>query len=593
MSGRIRMLSSELVNQIAAGEMVERPASVVKELVENSLDAGARHIEIEVEGGGVKLIRVRDDGCGILREDLPLALARHATSKLYDLWGLERIRSLGFRGEAIPSIASVSHLEIISREQGEERAWRVAGRDGGADPSPAAHPVGTTIEVRDLFYNTPARRKFLRAEKTELGHIEQTVRRLALATPEVSYRLAHQGRELLGLRERGLDLEPGQRLRYLLGPEFVEQALWLEEEAVGLGLTGWVSRPTYSRSQPDMQYFFVNQRVVRDKLVSHAVRQAFQDVLYQDRHPAYVLYLTLDPELVDVNVHPTKQEVRFREGRQIHDFLFRALHRRLAVGTLGAGIDQPTPRPRPGPVSPSMVYPRIQQTLGSGTAEDQAAYQWAFAAQRPSPADPVPTAGMGDTLAPPPLGFALAQLQGVYILAQAQDGLVLVDMHAAHERINYERLKQAWSRGPLSRQPLLLPHSLRVTPAEAELAETHQELFSTLGFSIDRLGEESLAIREIPVILQEADPARLVADVLTDLATQGSTERIRQAIDTLLASLACHGSVRANRRLSLEEMNALLRDLEQTARGDQCSHGRPTWIRLSMAELDRLFLRGR
>ncbi len=591
MSGRIRLLSSELVNQIAAGEVVERPASVVKELVENSLDAGARQVEIEVEQGGVKLVRVRDDGCGILREDLALALARHATSKLFDLRGLERIQSLGFRGEALPSIASVSRLQILSREQGEERAWRIVGAEG-AEPIPAAHPVGTSIEVRDLFYNTPARRKFLRSEKTELGHIEQTVRRLALATPEVGFRLIHNGRELLGLRSPGSHPDPRERLRQILGPELVDQALWLEEEAVGLHLEGWVARPTYSRSQPDMQYFFVNQRVVRDKLVGHAVRQAFHDVLYQDRHPAYALYLTLDPELVDVNVHPTKQEVRFREGRQVHDFLFRALHRRLAEGALG-GQASPAPQSPPRAQPAARTFGAAQRPLGLSVAEVPAAYRGSLQAQQPAPeatgeAPPLPAAEGA-----PPLGFPIGQLQGVYILAQAQDGLVLVDMHAAHERIHYERLKKSWDAGRIASQPLLVPHGLRVARAEADLAEANQGLFAELGFRIDRLGEESLAIREIPVILLGADPAQLVADVLADLAAQGSSARIRQAIDALLATLACHGAVRANRRLSLEEMDALLRDLEQTERGDQCGHGRPTWVRLGMAELDRLFLRGR
>jgi len=602
MTGRIRLLPSQLVNQIAAGEVVERPASVIKELVENSLDAGARHIDIEVEQGGVRRMRVRDDGCGMLREDLALALARHATSKIIDLQGLEGVRTLGFRGEALPSIASVSRLELISREQAEELAWRIAGEGPELEPTPASHPVGTTLDVRDLFYNTPARRKFLCAERTELGHIEQSVRRAALASPEVGFRLIHNGRELLGLPSRAEQPDPGERLRVLLGEDFLEQALRIEEEAVGLRLAGWVARPTFSRSQPDMQYFFVNHRVVRDKLVSHAVRQAFRDVLYQDRHPAYVLYLDLDPAMVDVNVHPTKHEVRFREGRQVHDFVFRALHRRLAVGALGGdlGLRTPVTSLAEGAVGPRLPQeggspPPAQRSMRFRVAEEPATYRLSFEAQQPWAGGDAPGDRPGPAPEPsaPPLGFAVGQLHGVYILAQAAEGLVLVDMHAAHERINYERLKCGWAEGALRSQPLLLPVSLRVSRHEADLVEGHQEFFRSLGLQIDRLGAESLAVREIPAILQGSDPARLVADVLADLVEQGASDRIRQAIDGVLASMACHGSVRASRRLSVEEMNALLRDLERTERGDQCGHGRPTWVRLSMAELDRLFLRGR
>ena len=603
MTGRIHLLPSQLVNQIAAGEVVERPASVVKELVENSLDAGAQRIEIEVEQGGVKLLRVRDDGCGILREDLALALARHATSKIQDLNGLERVQTLGFRGEALPSIASVARVDLVSREQTEESAWRVSADGQGqvSAPAPASHPVGTTIEVRDLFYNTPARRKFLRTEKTELNHIEEAVRCEALSSLHVGFRLVHNRRDLFMLKPSAGGANWQERLSILLGPGFAENALEVHERAVGLSLRGWVARPTFSRSQADMQYFFVNGRVVRDRLVTHAVRQAFHDVLYQGRHPAYVLYLELDPGLVDVNVHPTKQEVRFREARQVHDFLFRALHRRLAEGVLGrvdtaGGQDATSVAPgtevlatadarRPGAA--------IQSAIDLRVADTGQAYRLSFVAQRPPL--PVSDAGVSGDAEPtlPPLGMAMAQLHGVYVLAQARDALVLVDMHAAHERINYERLKRGWERGSLPSQPLLVPVSLRVGRREADLAEAKRELFASLGLVIDRLGSDSLAIREIPVILQGVDPAQLVRDVLADLAVEGSTERVPQAVNEVLATMACHGSVRANRGLTLDEMNALLRDLEQTERGDQCNHGRPTWIRLDMAELDRLFLRGR
>ena len=602
MTGRIHLLPSQLVNQIAAGEVVERPASVVKELIENSLDAGAQRIEIEVEQGGIKLLRVRDDGCGILREDLALALARHATSKIQDLNGLERVQTLGFRGEALPSIASVARVDLVSREQSEERAWRVSADGQGqvSAPAPASHPVGTTIEVRDLFHNTPARRKFLRTEKTELNHIEQAVRCGALSSLPVGFRLVHNRRELFALRPSAGGAHWQERLSMLLAPGFVENALEVHEQAVGLSLRGWVARPTVSRSQADMQYFFVNGRAVRDRLVTHAVRQAFHDVLYQGRHPAYVLYLELDPGLVDVNVHPTKQEVRFREARQVHDFLFRALHRRLAEGVLGrvetAGGQDASVAPgtevlatadarRPGVA--------IQSAIDLRVADTGQAYRLSIAAQRPSVL--TSTTGFSEGAEPtlPPLGMAVAQLHGVYVLAQARDALVLVDMHAAHERINYERLKRGWERGSLPSQPLLVPVSLRVGRREADLAEAKRELFASLGLVIDRLGSDSLAIREIPVILQGVDPAQLVRDVLADLAIEGSTERVQQAVNEVLATMACHGSVRANRGLTLDEMNALLRELEQTERGDQCNHGRPTWIRLDMAELDRLFLRGR
>jgi len=600
-TGRIRLLSSQLVNQIAAGEVVERPASVIKELVENSLDAGARRIEVEVEQGGVKLMRVRDDGCGILREDLALALARHATSKISDLQTLERVRSLGFRGEALPSIASVSRLELTSREQTEERAWRIwgDGRETG-QPEPAAHPVGTTVEVRDLFHNTPARRKFLRTEKTEFEHIERTLRRQALASPEVGFRLVHNGREVFGLRSGSGEDGADDRLRALLGPGFLENALWLDEEGTGVRLFGWVARAAFSRSQPDMQYFFVNGRVVRDKLVSHAVRRAFQDVLYHDRHPAYVLYLDLDPLLVDVNVHPTKQEVRFREARQIHDFLFRALHRCLAEGVLGSGRhcglthDQGEGE-RQETESAARPHPpgSFQRPFNLRLAEASASYRLSLEAQRPAGPGQAGSSEASPQGLLPPLGLALAQLHGVYVLSQAEEGLVLVDMHAAHERINYERLKAGWARGGLPRQPLLLPVRLQVSRREADLAEECRDIVLELGMSVDRLGEESLVIREVPVILQDADPAGMLKDLLSDFAEQGSSDRIRQAANHILSTMACHSSVRANRRLSLEEMNALLRELERTERGDQCSHGRPTWVRLTMTELDRLFMRGR
>ena len=607
MSDRIRQLPSQLINQIAAGEVVERPASVAKELIENSLDAGADRIEIDAERGGVKLLRVRDNGLGVVREDLALALCRHATSKIADLTDLESVTTLGFRGEALPSIASVSRLELSSRHQDADHAWCIRS-DGGeetVEPVPTSHPVGTTVQVRDLFYNTPARRKFLRTDKTELSHLEQLVRRVALARRDVRFRLTHNGRVVLDLPPEdegdGSRAAAGKRLRELLGPGFLEHALVVRQEAVGLRLHGWVANPGFSRSQSDLQFFYVNGRIVRDKLVAHAVRQAYQDVLHQGRQPAYLLYLELPPVSVDVNVHPAKQEVRFREGRQVHDFVFRTLHRCLAHGTTHAeqgSVESPqiaigTPFTEMAQPLPSVTDPS-QGRMPLRIAERHGAYGFSFEAQRPAPDGETPTGQESEASTdPPPLGYALGQLQGIYVLAQAADGLVIVDMHAAHERIGYERLKQAWGKGAIRSQPLLVPVLVSVSSREADLAESNRELFRRLGLGLDRMGAGSLAVREIPAILQGVDTERLLRDVLADLAVHGSSERVREEINAVLATMACHRSVRANRRLSLEEMNALLRDIERTERADQCNHGRPTWMKLSLQELDRLFQRGR
>ena len=629
---RIRQLPAQLVNQIAAGEVVERPASVAKELIENSLDAGADRIEIDLEQGGVKLLRVRDNGSGIPREDLALALSRHATSKIASLADLEAVASLGFRGEALPSIASVSRLEVRSRARDAEEAWAIRG-DGGDrldEPAPAAHPIGTTVEVRDLFYNTPARRKFLRAEKTELGHIEQVVRRIALARPGARFRLNHNGRTLLDLPAAEGEEGMRRRLAQLAGEGFLEHALAVAEAAVDLRLQGWVAAPAFSRSQADLQFFYVNGRLVRDKLVTHAVRQSFQDVLHQSRHPAYVLYLDLPPLLVDVNVHPAKQEVRFREGRQVHDFIFRALHRRLAEGEMGGGVatlggPDAGPDFGTGPAEPGA--PPRQLPMSPRIAEGRGDWLAHLEVQRPDVAPPLsgatgsgsgdaPTAGLAQVLPGvgpgaeelggiPPLGYALAQLQGIYILAQAADGLVIVDMHAAHERIGYERLKQSWEaslaeggpggdRAPgLRRQPLLVPVVVRVSEREADLAEASAGLLTRFGLVVDRVGAASLAVREIPILLQGADAEGLLRDLLADLVVHGRSDMLQARVNEILGTLACHRAVRAHRRLTLEEMNALLRDMERTERADQCNHGRPTWVRLSLAELDRLFARGR
>ncbi len=604
----IKRLSPRLANQIAAGEVVERPASVVKEVLENSLDAGATRVEVEVEGGGARLIRVRDDGLGIAAEDLPLALARHATSKIASLEDLEAVTSLGFRGEALASIGSVSRLSITSNSRGDGSAGASAaceGREMDVRVRPAPHPRGTTVEVRDLFFNTPARRKFLRTEKTEFNHLEEVVRRLALSRFDVAFSLRHNNRTVHSLQPAGSDLERRRRVASVCGPEFMDQAVSIERRAGELSLRGWVGLPTFSRSQADLQYFFVNGRVIRDRLVAHAVRQAYRDVLYHGRHPAFVLYLELDPALVDVNVHPTKHEVRFRDGRSVHDFIFSSLHRALAEvrpadrvaaagaevpAAAGTAVDTATGEvlqpglawgapPRAAPAAGGWA-PRSAPAVGEGLEQVRS-----YAALHPPDAD-----GAAEM---PPLGYALAQLKGVYILAENTAGLVLVDMHAAHERITYERLKAARARESIRSQPLLVPRPLAVSRREAAVAADHADWFRELGLAVDVAGEESLLIREIPVQLRDSDVEQLVRDVLADLVEYGSSDRIEAHLDDILSTMACHGSVRANRRLSLPEMNALLRDMEQTERSGQCNHGRPTWTQLPLDELDRLFLRGR
>ncbi|QXH47215.1 DNA mismatch repair endonuclease MutL [Pseudomonas xanthosomatis] len=634
MSGgsRIQLLSPRLANQIAAGEVVERPASVAKELLENSLDSGARRIEVEVEQGGVKLLRVRDNGSGIAPDDLPLALARHATSKIRELEDLEGVLSLGFRGEALASISSVARLTLTSRTQDASEAWQVEteGRDMLPRVQPAAHPVGTSVEVRDLFFNTPARRKFLKAEKTEFDHLQEVIRRLALARFDVGFHLRHNGKTVFSLHEAADDMARARRVGTICGPGFLEQALPIDVERNGLRLWGWVGLPTFSRSQADLQYFFVNGRAVRDKLVAHAVRQAYRDVLFNGRHPTFVLFLECDPTGVDVNVHPTKHEVRFREGRTVHDFLYGTLHRALADVRPEDQLAAPaatTEMLRPtgqqagefGPqgemrlASPVLEQPQGEQRPAFSNNGAGAGYQYQYT---PRPAQPVNVgeaqAVYREFYAPldnaqaassgalpesqgdiPPLGYALAQLKGIYILAENAIGLVLVDMHAAHERIMYERLKVAMASEGLSGQPLLVPESLALSQREADCAEEHAQWFQRLGFELQRLGPETLAIRQIPALLKQAEANRLVMDVLADLMEYGTSDRIQAHLNELLGTMACHGAVRANRRLAIPEMNALLRDMENTERSGQCNHGRPTWTQMGLDDLDKLFLRGR
>ncbi len=613
---RIHHLTSQLANQIAAGEVVERPASVVKELLENSLDAGASQIEIDVEQGGTRLIRVRDNGVGIHRDDLTLALNRHATSKILDADDLDGIATLGFRGEALPSIASISRLSLTSRQQGDESGWRISSEGYAPEVAvPCAHPAGTTVEVRDLFFNTPARRKFLRKEKTEFGHLEEVVKRIALSHFDVGFQLRHNQRVVLSLRPVANPDHYIERVAAICGEPFRQHALAIEYEAAGLRLWGWVALPTFSRSQADMQYFYVNGRVIRDKLVSHAIRQAYRDVLYHGRHAAFVLNLEIAPEQVDVNVHPTKHEVRFREGRLAHDFIFRAIHRSLADVRPGEtenggatdqsvsqlGVSQTAAQSSP---ATSLATSRLSVSSGGAAAgyshqsniplgvgeNRQDTYQILSEAET---TQAVADASVDGAAQLPPLGFAVAQLHGIYILAQNEAGLVLVDMHAAHERITYEWMKQTFSDGGIKSQPLLVPLSVAVNQKEAALAEEFAALFSSLGFEVQRIAPETLVVREVPTLLSSADIETLLRDVLADLNTYGESVRVQERLNEVLATMACHGSVRANRTLTLPEMNALLRDMERTERSGQCNHGRPTWTQMSLAELDKLFLRGR
>lgn len=597
----IRQLPDVLVNQIAAGEVVERPASVVKELVENALDAGATRLDIDLEEGGIRLIRIRDDGDGIAPEEMPLAVSRHATSKIASLDDLEQVATLGFRGEALPSIASVSRFALVSRTAEATHGARLE-IDGGkaADIAPHPHPPGTTIEVRDLFYNVPARRRFLRAERTELGHIEEWLRSLALARPRVELRLNHNGRLLRHYRPLRDGADPLPRLAEALGEDFTRQCLRVDHAAAGLRLHGWVGLPTASRSSADQQYFYVNGRAVRDRVVAHAVKQAYADVLFHGRHPAFVLFLELDARRVDVNVHPAKHEVRFRDGRLVHDFVFRTLHEALAdtrAGATAAAAETAAPMPAiPSGATRAAWAPAPQQGgLGLSVREQVANYAALYgtpAVATSAATPPLPAANEAEGEAPP-LGYALAQLHGVYVLAENAHGLVLVDMHAAHERITYERLKCAQDGEGIRTQPLLVPLSLAVSEREADAAEEHAGALSALGFELQRSGPQSLSVRSIPALLDGVDARQLVLDVLADFIEHGGSRRVEQERNELLATMACHASVRANRRLTIPEMNALLRDMEATERSGQCNHGRPTWVQLGMVDLDKLFLRGR
>jgi DNA mismatch repair protein MutL len=598
----ISLLSDALINQIAAGEVIERPASVVKELVENALDAQAGRIEVELERGGTGLIRIRDDGIGIHPGEIALALARHATSKIASLDDLEHVATLGFRGEALPSIASVSRLSLISRSAAAAHAWSVDARDGAvAEPAPASHPLGSSVEVRDLFFNVPARRKFLRSENTEYQHIVRMLERLALSRFEVGFTLVHNGKTVWTLPPAHSAAQRLARVAKLCGEDFAGHVIELNHQIESFRLSGWLALPTFSRSQSDLQFSYLNGRFVRDKLLAGAVRLAYRDVLFHGRFPAYLVYLDLDPAQVDVNAHPQKLEVRFRDSRRIHDFVFRTLERVLAdtkpsVESAGsapldwltgsAQFDRPA-----APNQARFVLPEGRPSHAGVDAYRGFVERIDLGAHAAAVGEPG-VQGAEPDVSSWPLGYAIAQLHGVYILAQTPEGVVLVDMHAAHERVMYERMKKLLA-GQTAQQQLLLPEILHVTPAQAEAAENHAQEFAALGFGVSRLAPDQLTLRSIPTLLMGKDPAGIVRDVLSDLLEQGHSRRVEESINHLLGTMACHAAVRAQRTLSVPEMNALLREMEGTPRADQCNHGRPTWVRLSLTELDRLFLRGR
>jgi len=621
----IRVLPSTLVDQIAAGEVVERPASVAKELIENSLDAGARAIEVEVERGGLSLIRIRDDGCGIPVDELSLALSRHATSKLASLDDLAAISSLGFRGEALPSIASVSRFQMVSRTTADAHGWRVVVEGGEVQPSlPSPHPVGTTIEVRDLFHQVPARRKFMRSEATEFQHLYGMVERLALARPEVAITLSHNGRRVLAVSAATTREAEARRVAAVLDEDFIAHSLHLEHAALGLRLTGWLGLPTAARGVADRQFLFLNGRLLRDRFLAAAVRVGYRDVLFHGRHPAYVLHLTLDPQRVDVNAHPQKLEVRFRDPGTVHDFVRRTVDQALAatrprdgagpgsVHFAAAGIEgselvatSPVPEQQSLAVYPARTSTVFTAGTSIGGRHDWTRAQWNTGASVfAEHAVAEPTAGAdaltseasqanSDSTVEPPLGFAIGQVLGLYILAQARGTLVLVDQHAAHERVIYEQMKTAYAAGGIARQTLLVPQSVEVSVPAMEVALEHAEALAGIGLVVTPGGPRTLLLREVPTVFGTKDLGGLLRDALAELAEKGSAEALEGASHQLFATMACHAAVRAHRPLNLHEMNALLREMEKTNRSDQCNHGRPTWVRLSVEELDRLFLRGR
>jgi DNA mismatch repair protein MutL len=593
----IRLLADHLINQIAAGEVVERPAAALKELLENSLDAGARTIDVDLAGGGIKLIRVADDGDGIEREDLALAVSRHATSKIAAPIDLEAIATLGFRGEALASIAAVSRLSLTSRSRDKPHAWRIEV-DGGevGVPQPAALAIGTTVTVQELYFNTPARRKFLRTDATEYGHCEETFRRIALSHPDVAFTLSHNG----NVRYRLLGAGRRARVDALLSDSFGVQAAVVDVAGPGLALAGWAVRPAYATAARDGQYVFVNGRFVRDRVLAHALREAYHDILHNDRQPAYALWLTIEPRQVDVNVHPTKIEVRFRESGAVHQFVRHAVEKALAMTAaeqpavsaaerLGVAAALTPPLMPSGTARAPFAPTPLQAGMAFAAAEPAAYYARLFGERAPIARDGGPDLPNDDEH---PLGFALAQLHGIYVLAQNRDGLVLIDMHAAHERILYERLKTALDRA-LPMQPLLVPVTFAADPLDVATAEENSGVLASLGFAVSAIAPGTLAVRGIPALLRDADAVVLARAVLADVREYGASRVLTAQRDELLSTMACHGAVRAHRALTVPEMNALLREMEATERAGQCNHGRPTWYQLTLADLDRLFMRGR
>ncbi len=609
----IQQLSPQLVNQIAAGEVIERPASVLKELLENALDAGASRIVIELEEGGMQSICVRDNGIGIAKDELHLAVKRHATSKIKNMDDLESIATLGFRGEALPSIASVSRFSMASNISEENNAGWFIATDGGGftkEIEPARQMRGTTVEVRDLFFNVPARKKFLRTEKTELKHCDNVLRKIALSRFDVNLTAKHNDRNFLDVNACDFLSDGSDRVGQISGKQFADQSIYLENYATDIQVKGWISLPTFSRSQADLQYFYVNGRAIRDKVIAHAIKLAYKDVLYHGRFPAFVLLLEMDPAQVDVNAHPTKHEVRFRQSRYVHDFIRHTVSKAIAE-TMPKQEQQGAEQYReivddyiraaqshsslssssyPAQSNSALLYVPSneleQQTSYGGKSFNE--YQNENNLLLKTPPESSNTADDA-----PPLGYAIEQLHGIYILAQNAKGLVIVDMHAAHERIVYEKLKASYQQGNLATQPLLMPLTINVSPQEATLAEQYSNAFLKFGFHVERFGEDSIVVREIPSLLQQADVNKLVLDVLADLNLFGTSEKLEQANNELLSTMACYGSVRAHRKLTLDEMNALLREMETTERSAQCNHGRPTWVQLSIDQLDKLFKRGR
>ncbi len=598
----IRLLPDLLINQIAAGEVIERPASALKELLENSLDAGATEIVVQLEAGGVKLLRVRDNGRGIAAQQMPLALLRHATSKIATLEDLQCVSSMGFRGEALASMAAVAHVALISRNAEAEHAWKIEAVDGTlSEAVPAAHALGTSVEMRELYFNTPARRKFLKSESTEFAYCEETFKRIALSRPDVAFSLQHNTRMVWQLPSpppllSDTDSAMQQRITTILGKEFAQNAVQIERKAAGLHLYGTVTQPAYSKATRDSQYFFLNGRFIRDKVVAHAIRQAYQDILHHQRHPAFVLFLDMPPELVDVNVHPAKSEVRFRESQAMHQFIFHTLQQALS-GPISTMAESPATNAQSSTWAGAGYGMPVQQPMPLHTpGQSLAFYETMFSSQERTEAREMEVAYDTQSASAsgiPPLGFALAQLAGIYILAQNQLGMVVVDMHAAHERIVYEKLKVAMDGQQIPNQPLLIPVTFQADALDVATAEEEQAALQTLGFDIAPLSPTTLAVRAMPAMLKQSHAEAAARDVLHELREYGSSRALTERRNELLGTLACHAAIRANQALTLTEMNHILREMENTERSGQCNHGRPTWFQMSITDLNKMFMRGK